>query len=102
MGVNIRLSPANRIDSDEFGLGNVLKIRDFPIEFVVVVYQPMTDVLDTNMVLHAEGHSGPRMYIPKKSAAATGSGVHSPLVVQGNLSCGTSSKWYDLTSRLTI
>ena len=47
--VNMRLSPADCIDGDEFGLGNILKVRYLSIQFVVG-QSTVAIVLNTNVI----------------------------------------------------
>ena len=60
-GEHATLASDDRVDRDELRLRDVLQVCDFAVEFVVVVKQPVTIVLDADVVLHAERDRRPRV-----------------------------------------
>jgi hypothetical protein len=55
------LARGDRVDGDELRLDDVLEVGDLLVEPVVVVDEPVPVVLDPDVVLHREGHRGPRV-----------------------------------------
>ena len=86
------------VDGDELRLNDVLEIGDLFVQPMIVIDQPMAVVLDANVVLHREGHRGPRVRlelraIDKKVGASDRLGredvvAKTRLVSEGDLDLG--------------